>query len=240
MVTGVVPSPPRFSCLQFLTRIGFSNPTARQFFIECVANSRSRAFRKSICAQEKSPHELIRVCTWRGFELTKLTYTRLEDNLIRRRGDRLIFPGVVFLDATRSLTPLQLETRFRGTKLLGFSTGRGFGALQRKASEKKWPTVTAVARVLTGLGQMSVSRSQHRSIRSWKSIAAAAVVVVVVVLALNRIIKSVAARDRLRSLWSGRIPQAKKCKTKRKQNAQRYTQQSSSVTVEASYSYTIR
>ena len=24
-----------------------------------------------------------------GFELTKLTYTRLEDNLIRHRGDRL-------------------------------------------------------------------------------------------------------------------------------------------------------
>ena len=24
-----------------------------------------------------------------GFELTKLTYTRLEDNLIRQRGDRL-------------------------------------------------------------------------------------------------------------------------------------------------------
>ena len=39
-------------CLQFLSRIGFSNPTARRFFIECYY-SRSRAFRKSICAQEK-------------------------------------------------------------------------------------------------------------------------------------------------------------------------------------------
>ena len=34
VVTGVVPSPPGF-CLQFLTRIGFSNLTVRRFFIEC-------------------------------------------------------------------------------------------------------------------------------------------------------------------------------------------------------------
>ena len=33
-VTGVVPSPTS-PCLQFLSRIGFSNPTARRFFIEC-------------------------------------------------------------------------------------------------------------------------------------------------------------------------------------------------------------
>ena len=28
------PFPPRVSCLQFVSRIGFSNPTARRFFIE--------------------------------------------------------------------------------------------------------------------------------------------------------------------------------------------------------------
>ena len=43
--------PPDY-CLQFSSRIGFSNPTARRFS-SSVANSRSRAFRKSICAQEK-------------------------------------------------------------------------------------------------------------------------------------------------------------------------------------------
>ena len=34
-----------------------------------------------------------------GFELTKLTYTRLEDNLIRHRGDRLHlwYIGIFFL-----------------------------------------------------------------------------------------------------------------------------------------------
>ena len=42
-----------------------------------------------------------------------------------------------------SLTPLQLETRFLGTKLPGFSVGRGSGALKglsrlpKKESESK-------------------------------------------------------------------------------------------------------
>ena len=46
---------PPGSCLQFLSRIGFSNPTARRFFSSGVANARSRVFRKPICAQEKIP-----------------------------------------------------------------------------------------------------------------------------------------------------------------------------------------
>ena len=35
VVTGVVPSLPPGFCLHFLSRIGFSNPIARRFFIEC-------------------------------------------------------------------------------------------------------------------------------------------------------------------------------------------------------------
>ena len=35
VVTGVVPSSPRFFCLRFLSRIEISNPTARRFFVEC-------------------------------------------------------------------------------------------------------------------------------------------------------------------------------------------------------------
>ena len=73
------PFPPPGSCLQFVSRIGFSNPTACRFFIECY--SRSRAFRKSICAQEKVPSNLYEYALG-GFELTKLTYIRLKDNLI--------------------------------------------------------------------------------------------------------------------------------------------------------------
>ena len=56
VVTGDVTFSPVGSCFQFLSRIAFSNPTARRCLIESVvANSRSRAFRKSICAQEKVP-----------------------------------------------------------------------------------------------------------------------------------------------------------------------------------------
>ena len=62
-------------------------------FSSSVANSRSRAFRQSICAQEKSPRIYTRVHSG-GFELTKLTYTRLEDNLIRHRGDQFYHTSV--------------------------------------------------------------------------------------------------------------------------------------------------
>ena len=48
---------PPCSCLQFLSRIGFSNPTARRFS-SSVANSRSRVFRMSNYAQEKVPSNL--------------------------------------------------------------------------------------------------------------------------------------------------------------------------------------
>ena len=65
-----------------------------------------------MCAQEISLNESIRVCIPQvnlctrnksqriytsmhsaGLELTKLTYTRLEDNLIRHRGDRQVLTG---------------------------------------------------------------------------------------------------------------------------------------------------
>ena len=45
---------PPGTCFQFLSRIGFSIPTARRFSSN-VANSRSRALRESICAREKIP-----------------------------------------------------------------------------------------------------------------------------------------------------------------------------------------
>ena len=86
---------PPGSCLEFLSRTGFINPTARRFFIECLANSRSRAFWKSICAQKKFQRIYTSMHS-AGLELTKLTYTRLEDNLIRHRGDRLPRTEMVF------------------------------------------------------------------------------------------------------------------------------------------------
>ena len=65
---------------------GSANPLLVDFSSR-VANVRSRAFRKSICAQEKVPTNIYDFAL-RGFELTKLTYTRLEDNLIRHLDDR--------------------------------------------------------------------------------------------------------------------------------------------------------
>ena len=44
------------TCLQFLSCIGFSIPTARRFSSN-VANSRSRAFRQSFFYAKKSPYE---------------------------------------------------------------------------------------------------------------------------------------------------------------------------------------
>ena len=58
------PFPPPGSCLQFLSRItGFSNPTARRFFIERCELTLS-SFPQVNLGTRKSPHEFIRVCTW--------------------------------------------------------------------------------------------------------------------------------------------------------------------------------
>ena len=46
---------PPGTCLQFLSRIGFSIPTAARRFSWNVANSRSRAFRLSPVMQDKEP-----------------------------------------------------------------------------------------------------------------------------------------------------------------------------------------
>ena len=58
------PLSPLGSFLQFLSRIGFSNPTTRRFFIEWVllTHTLSRFPQVSLCTR-KSPHECIRVCT---------------------------------------------------------------------------------------------------------------------------------------------------------------------------------
>ena len=57
VVTGVVPSHPRY-VPSFLSRIGFSIPTARRFSSN-IANSRSRAFRYINFYARKSPYEYV-------------------------------------------------------------------------------------------------------------------------------------------------------------------------------------
>ena len=56
------PFPPPGSCLQFVSRIGFSNPTDRRFFIECCKLTLSRFPQVNLCTR-KNPHEFMRVCT---------------------------------------------------------------------------------------------------------------------------------------------------------------------------------
>ena len=53
------------SYLQCLSRIGFSNPSARRFFIECCLLALSRFPQVNLCTR-KSPNKFIRVCTRRG------------------------------------------------------------------------------------------------------------------------------------------------------------------------------
>ena len=78
---------PPDSCLQVLSRIGFSAIPLLVDFSSSVANTRSRAFRKSIRAQEKVPTNLYEYALG-GARTHETDHTRLEDNLIRHRGDR--------------------------------------------------------------------------------------------------------------------------------------------------------
>ena len=96
VVTGVVPSPPRFLPSIFIAhRVQQSHCSS--YFSSSVANSRSRAFRKSICAQEQVPTNFYEYALGGARTLTKLTYTRLEDNLIRHRGDRWYYNRTIIL-----------------------------------------------------------------------------------------------------------------------------------------------
>ena len=89
VVTGVVPSPPRFLPSIFIAhRVQQSHCSSifhRMMLTHALALSASQFVHKKKSQQiYKSMHSA-------GLELTKLNYTRLEDNiLIRHRGDRLL------------------------------------------------------------------------------------------------------------------------------------------------------
>ena len=78
---------PPGSCLQLVSRRGFSNPTARRFFHR-VSLTHALALSASQFVHKKKSRRIYTTMHSAGLELTKLTYTRLEDNLIRHRGDR--------------------------------------------------------------------------------------------------------------------------------------------------------
>ena len=105
---------PPSSCLQFSSRIGFSNPTSishRVLLTHALALSASQLVHK------KKSQQIYTSMHSAGLELTKLTYTRLEDNLIRHRGDRsyirvplkvclCFFPGVFLSSRVTGACPV--------------------------------------------------------------------------------------------------------------------------------------
>ena len=88
VVTGVGPSPPRSLPSIFIVhRVQQSHCSS--IFLSNVPNSRSRAFRKKNCRfvrKKTSPQ----IYTSMHSGESERTYARLEDNLIRHRGDRLL------------------------------------------------------------------------------------------------------------------------------------------------------
>ena len=80
---------PPGSCLQFFIAHRVQQSQCSSIFHR-VLLTHALALSASQLGTRKSPSKFIRVCTRRGLELTKLTYARLEDNLIRHRRDRYI------------------------------------------------------------------------------------------------------------------------------------------------------
>ena len=88
------PFPRPDSCLQLISRIGLSKPTARRFFHRALL-THALALSASQFVHTKKSLRIYKSMHSGGLELTKLTYTRLEDNnLIRHRGHRHILSRV--------------------------------------------------------------------------------------------------------------------------------------------------
>ena len=87
MVTGVVPSPPRFLLSVFIAHRVQQSHCSSTF--HRVLLTHALALSASQFVHKKKSQRIFTSMHSAGLELTKLTYTRLEDNLIRHRGDRL-------------------------------------------------------------------------------------------------------------------------------------------------------
>ena len=91
VVTGVIPSPPRFLPSIFIAhRVQQSHCSS---IVHRMLLTHALALYASQFVHKKKSQRIYTSMHSAGLELTKLTYTRLEDNLIRHRGDRLA-PGL--------------------------------------------------------------------------------------------------------------------------------------------------
>ena len=111
VVTGVVPSPPRFLPSIFIAhRVRQSHCSSifhRGLLTHALALSASQFLHK-----KKSPRIYTSMRS-AGLELTKLTYTRLEDNLIRHRGDQLVNTRGHVSSVAHWIIPLVCTSSFR-------------------------------------------------------------------------------------------------------------------------------
>ena len=88
----------------FLSRIRVQQSHCSSIFHR-VLLTHALAFSASKLVRKKRSPRIYTSMHSRGFELTKLTYTRLEDNLIRQRGDRLYasaYYGKKYLEVFRT------------------------------------------------------------------------------------------------------------------------------------------
>ena len=134
VVTGVVPSSPRFLPSFFIAHIyRFSNPTDCSSIFHRVLLTHALALSASQSVHKiKSLRIYTSICIHSGgFELTKLTYTRLEDNLIRHRGDRQPFLFLFFLF---TLLLFSFWTTSRGHRCRPLSPGSCLQFLSRIGS----------------------------------------------------------------------------------------------------------
>ena len=92
VVTGVVPSPPRFLPSVFIARRVQQSHCSSIF--HRVLLTHALALSASQFVHQKRSERIFTSLHSAGLELTKLTYTRLEDNLIRHRGDRYTLRGI--------------------------------------------------------------------------------------------------------------------------------------------------
>ena len=90
VVTGVVPSPPRF-LPSILTAHRVQQSHCSSIFHRMLL-THALALSASQLVHKKNSQRIYTSMHSAGLELTKLTYTRLEDNLIRHRGDRYTAP----------------------------------------------------------------------------------------------------------------------------------------------------
>ena len=87
VVTGVVPSSPRFLPSIFIAH-GVQQSHCSSIFHRVLLTHALALSASQFVHKKKSPRINTTMHSG-GFELTKPTYTRLEDNLIRHRGERL-------------------------------------------------------------------------------------------------------------------------------------------------------